>query len=183
MTRPHEGRPGPRQALRVPVHAFGTRAASVSTVPAGSAGTKLIVLRGNSASGKSTVAAGIRSRHGRGIAIAGQDHLRRIVLRERDVPGGVNIGLIDTVARYALDRGYHVIVEGILYAARYSDMLTALRADHRGESWFYYLDVSFEETDTAPRHQTPGQRIRAHRDAQLVPGTRHPSRRVRADHR
>lgn len=70
----------------------------MSTVPAGSAGTKLIVLRGNSASGKSTVAAGIRSRRGRGIAIVGQDHLRRIVLRERDVPGGVNIGLIDTVA-------------------------------------------------------------------------------------
>jgi hypothetical protein len=68
------------------------------------------------------------------------------VLRERDVPGGVNIGLIDTVARYSLDRGYHVIVEGILYAAHYGDMLTSLRADHRGSSWFYYLDVAFEET-------------------------------------
>ena len=133
----------------------GTRAASVSTVPAGSSGTKLIVLRGKSASGKSTVAAEIRSQYGRGIAIVGQDHLRRIVLRERDVPGGVNIGLIDTVARYALDHGYHVIVEGILYAAHYGDMLTALRADHRGESWFYYLDVSFEET--IRRHATKPQ--------------------------
>ncbi len=36
------------------------------------------------------------------IALVGQDNVRRVVLRERDVPTGRNIGLIDTVARYAL---------------------------------------------------------------------------------
>ena len=75
---------------------------------------RLIVIRGNSASGKSAVAAEIRRRHGRGLAIVGQDTLRRQVLRERDVPGGANIDLIDLTARFALDRGFHVIVEGIL---------------------------------------------------------------------
>lgn len=69
---------------------------------AGTTETRLIVLRGNSASGKSTVAAGIRERFGRGLALVGQDNLRRVVLRERDRPDAVNIGLIDTVARYAL---------------------------------------------------------------------------------
>ena len=68
----------------------------------GSESTRLIILRGNSASGKSTVAAEIRERYGRGIAIVSQDNLRRIVLRERDIPGGAYIGLIDSVARYAL---------------------------------------------------------------------------------
>jgi hypothetical protein len=118
----------------------------VSRVPAGSAQTRLIVLRGNSASGKSTAAAQIRRCYGRGIAIVGQDNLRRVVLRERDVPGGVNVGLIDTVARYALGHGYHVILEGILYAAHYGGMLDALRTDHHGRTWFYYLDIPFEET-------------------------------------
>lgn len=75
--------------------------------------TTLIVLRGNSASGKSTVASALRDRYGRGIAIVGRDNLRHIVLRERDVPGGAYIGLVDTVARYALDHGYHTIIEGI----------------------------------------------------------------------
>jgi predicted kinase len=75
---------------------------------------RLIVIRGNSASGKSAVAAEIRRRHGRGLAIVGQDTLRRHVLAERDVPGGANIDLIDLTARFALDRGFHVIVEGIL---------------------------------------------------------------------
>lgn len=121
----------------------------------GSNETKLIMLRGNSASGKSTAAKEIRKRFGRGIAIVGQDNIRRDILRERDEPGAANISLIDLTARYALDRGYHVIVEGILYADRYGDMLRRLREDHRGTSHFYYFDVSFEET--VRRHATKSQ--------------------------
>jgi predicted kinase len=117
--------------------------------------TRLIVLRGNSASGKSSVAAGLRDRFGRGLALVGQDNLRRIVLREKDQPGGANIGLIDTVARYALDAGYHVVLEGILYAGHYGEMLTQLRADHRGPTHGYYLHVPFEET--LARHATKPQ--------------------------
>ncbi|MFI8308458.1 AAA family ATPase [Streptomyces sp. NPDC085927] len=114
--------------------------------------TRLIVLRGNSASGKSSVAAGLRQRFGRGLALIGQDNLRRTVLRERDRPGAANIGLIDLTARYALNAGYRVVVEGILYADRYGDMLTALRAEHRGPTRGYYLDVPFDET--LARHAT-----------------------------
>ncbi|MEV6250397.1 kinase [Streptomyces sp. NPDC051742] len=118
----------------------------------GTQDTRLIVLRGNSASGKSSVAAGIRDGFGRGLALVGQDNLRRIVLRERDRPGAANIGLIDLTARYALDAGYHVVVEGILYADHYGEMLARLRADHNGPTHGYYLDVPFEET--LARHAT-----------------------------
>ncbi|MEU2739396.1 AAA family ATPase [Streptomyces sp. NPDC007095] len=114
--------------------------------------TRLVVLRGNSASGKSSIAADIREKFGRGLALVGQDNLRRIVLRERDRPGAANIGLIDLTARYALDAGFHVVMEGILYADRYGDMLAQLRADHRGPTHGYYLDVPFEET--VARHAT-----------------------------
>ncbi|WP_395571759.1 kinase [Streptomyces sp. BK79] len=114
--------------------------------------TRLVVLRGNSASGKSSVAAGLRDRFGRGLALVAQDNLRRVVLRERDRPGAANIGLIDLTARYALDAGYHVVVEGILYADRYGDMLARLRADHRGPTHGYYLDVPLGET--VARHAT-----------------------------
>ncbi|MFJ8468905.1 P-loop NTPase family protein [Streptomyces swartbergensis] len=118
----------------------------------GSEETRLVVLRGNSASGKSSVAAGLREKFGRGLALVAQDNLRRVVLREHDVPGAANIGLIDTVARYALDAGFHVVVEGILYADRYGDMLGRLRADHRGPTHHYDLDVPFDET--LARHAT-----------------------------
>lgn len=101
---------------------------SVSAVMVGTDDIRLDVLRGNSASGKSSVAAGLRDRFGRGLALVAQDNLRRIVLRERDRPGAANIGLIDLTARYALHAGYHVVVEGILHADRYGpyqDLVTA----------------------------------------------------------
>ena len=137
---------------------------------------RLVVIRGNSASGKSAVAAELRRRHGRGLAIVGQDNLRRQVLRERDVPGGANIDLIDLTARFALDRGFHVIVEGILYADHYGQMLAALIADHAGRSRAYYLDVPWAET--LRRHASKPQaaeygesEMRAwYRERDLLPG-------------
>ncbi|GGV02350.1 hypothetical protein GCM10010211_82100 [Streptomyces albospinus] len=132
----------PWTLLRVMSLAVG----SVTAVMVGTEEARLVVLRGNSASGKSSVAAGLRGRFGRGLALVGQDNLRRVVLRERDRPGAANIGLIDLTARYALDAGYHVVVEGTLYADRYGEMLAQLRADHRGPTHGYCLDVPFEET-------------------------------------
>src|ERR1700722_16391352 len=125
---------------------------NVGTEPA-----KLIVLRGNSASGKTSVATGIRNRYGRGIAIVSQDNLRRTVLRERDTPDGANIGLIDTVARYALNHGFHAIVEGILYSGHYADMIMGLREAPRGVSFCYSLDVPFERHScvTQPSRRPP----------------------------
>ncbi|MEV0740142.1 AAA family ATPase [Streptomyces sp. NPDC050549] len=114
--------------------------------------TRLIVLRGNSASGKSTVATALRERYGRGIALVRQDVLRREVLRERDIPGGANIGLIDLTVRHALAHGFHTVLEGILYVAHYGEMLAGLLADHPGRTHCYYLDVPFEET--LARHAT-----------------------------
>jgi hypothetical protein len=49
----------------------------------------------------------------------------------------------------------HTVIDGILYAAHYGDMLAGLRDDHRGTSHFYYLDVPFEET--LLRHQAKPQ--------------------------
>jgi predicted kinase len=142
----------------------------------GSESTRLVVLRGNSASGKSSVAAEIRTRYGRGIAIVGQDNLRRVVLREHDKPNAANIGLIDLTARYALDHGFHVVVEGILYAGHYGDMLTALCDDHQGTTRLYYLHVPFEETlrrhATKPQASEYGQTEMAswYRELDLLPG-------------
>jgi predicted kinase len=112
-------------------------------VATGSEQTRLVILRGNSGSGKTSVAMAVRAHLGRTCALVQQDVIRRTILRERDVPDGANIGLI---ARYALDQGYHVIIEGILWSAHYAAMLTELADDHRGVTTCYYLDVSWDET-------------------------------------
>ena len=114
-----------------------------------------MVLRGPSGSGKSSTARAVRERLGRGVAWVEQDHLRRILLRELDVAGGVNIGLIDTTVRYCLDAGHHVLLDGILVTRHYGDMLTRLIADHRGRTCCYHFVVPFEET--VRRHATRRQ--------------------------
>lgn len=114
----------------------------------------LVVLRGNSGSGKSTVARRLRDVTGPGTVLVEQDYIRRTMLQEPDVAGAANIDLIDQIVRFALERDRNVILEGILNAARYGDMLRRLVADHPN-SYFYYFDVPFEET--LKRHVTKAQ--------------------------
>jgi len=124
--------------------------------PTGTIATKLIVIRGNSGSGKSKIAQCIREKWGsHGLALVGQDMLRREILKVGDDPANPAVGLIDLTARYALDHGYHVIVEGILSSDNHSEMLKNLIADHRGKSTCFYLDIPFEET--LRRHVTKPQ--------------------------
>lgn len=138
----------------------GTRLYTVVLVEAAESDTsqrscaQLIVLRGNSGAGKSTVAHGLRAELGRGVAIVDQDTIRRKLLRERDVERGVNIGLIEHIVRYTLTSDYIVILEGILHAGRYGDMLRRLHCDIGG-AW-YFLQVTWEES--LRRHQTRPQR-------------------------
>lgn len=119
----------------------------------GTSETTLIVLRGNSGSGKTTVARALQRQRGRDqLAVISQDVVRREVLWAHDRTGNPAIGLIDLMARYALDEGFSVVVEGILHPDRYGDMLRRLVGDHRGRSLAYFWDVPFDET--LRRHST-----------------------------
>lgn len=115
----------------------------------------MIMVRGNSASGKSTLARAIRAARPRGIAILGQDQLRRDILHAREKPGNPTVDYLDLSARFALDRGLHVVVEGILYQRIYGAMLARLVADHRGITCCYRYDLTFDET--ARRHASKPQ--------------------------
>jgi predicted kinase len=118
---------------------------------------QLLVIRGNSGSGKSTIARRLRLRAGRGWALVEQDYLRRILLRERDTGPGLAPALIEHNVRFLLNNGYHVILEGILFTGRYGEMLRGLAADHLGPAHFFYLNVSFAET--VRRHATRPQAL------------------------
>jgi adenylate kinase family enzyme len=139
--------------------------------------TTLVVIRGNSGSGKTTLAKAVREAYGqRRLAIVSQDVVRREMLRELDVPGGVNIGLIRTICLHALTHGHHVILEGILSGSRYGAMLDGLRRDHQGPATFFYMDVPWEETllrhETRPQRSqfTPGQMAEWFKERDLLPG-------------
>lgn len=114
--------------------------------------TKLILLRGNSGSGKSTVAKAIRAQSTERIAWVEQDYIRRIILKEKDRPGGINGDLILQVVAFAFAHDYHVILEGIFYSKHYRTMLEQLFVLHPEHNFIYYVDVSLPET--LRRHAT-----------------------------
>ncbi|MVU75967.1 kinase [Nocardia sp. ET3-3] len=106
----------------------------------------LIVIRGNSSSGKSTTASAVQQRFRRGeCLVAAQDVVRRQMLRKLDVAGAANIELLEQIAGFGLARGLVVIVEGILDAGRYGPMLARLGAV-ADRSLHYFFDLSLEET-------------------------------------
>lgn len=120
---------------------------------AGSSLGTLVVLRGNSGSGKTTVARALRDVAVRPLAWIEQDYLRRTVLAELgDQPDPVTPGLIDVVVRHALDRGHDVVLEGILDSQRYGGMLRQFHREHPDNTAFFYFSVPFAET--VRRHST-----------------------------
>lgn len=118
--------------------------------------TKLIILRGPSGSGKSSVARAARSSQGNRMALIEQDYLRRVLLREHDIPGGLNIELIKRTVIFALENSFDVILEGIFDSGRYGKMLEELTWEHPKNNHFFYFYISFDETFR--RHQSKPNR-------------------------
>jgi predicted kinase len=108
----------------------------------------LVVLRGNSGSGKTTIAREVRRRYGRGCSLIEQDQLRRVVLREHgsDSTPTIAPGFIVAVVRAALAEGYHVVLEGILHTTQYAEPLRRLIGEHPGPVAVFWMHVSFDET-------------------------------------
>lgn len=121
----------------------------------GSESTRLVILRGNSGAGKSSIARAVRAAACSRVALVEQDYLRRVLLRERPPEGKLHVHLIESVVRLALDGGYHVLLEGIFKRDAYGDLLQRLREDHQGCTLAYYLAVSFPES--CSRHSTRPQ--------------------------
>lgn len=119
----------------------------------GSPSSLLIIVRGPSGSGKSSVANAVRQCHGRGMAVLGQDVMRRTLLWEKkDLPGGLAPEFIAHSAGFLLNAGWPVVVEGILAADRYRSALRELITAHLGRSLVYFLAVELAETFA--RHAT-----------------------------
>lgn len=107
---------------------------------------KLILLRGNSGSGKSTVAKALQYELGYGTMCIPQDVVRREILRCKDVNGNPSMSLIDMMVRFGWKNNFTVILEGILPTKKYEPMLRSLIADCPGEMLVYYFTIPFEET-------------------------------------
>lgn len=112
--------------------------------------SRLIIIRGNSGSGKTTVAQAVH-RQLPGSLLIDQDVVRRDMLGASDKPGNPSIALMAAIARFGLARDQTVILEGILVKKVYGTMLSELAAAFDAVQAYYY-DLTLEET--LRRHQT-----------------------------
>lgn len=119
--------------------------------------SKLIIIRGNSRSGKTTIAKSLQNQLGHGTLLVPQDVVRREMLKVHDREGNLSIDLIRQIAEYGKDKCEFVIVEGILYKSRYGEMLNNLIQFYNHKSYAYYYDLSFEET--VIRHNSSSKKM------------------------
>ncbi len=113
---------------------------------------KLIMLRGNSGSGKTTVAKALQELFGRNTMVLSQDMIRREVLKARDGIDPPALPLIKQMLEYGSEHCEIVIMEGIFIADWYRELFEAAIKLYGSDIYAYYFDIPFEET--VRRHQT-----------------------------
>lgn len=119
--------------------------------------SKLIIIRGNSGSGKTTTAKSLQNYWGNGTLLVSQDVVRRDMLKVHDREGNLSIDLIRQIAEYGKDKCEFIIVEGILNKKRYGKMLHNLIQFFNQKAYTFYFDLTFEET--VLRHNSRSKRM------------------------
>lgn len=113
---------------------------------------KLIILRGNSGSGKTTTAKELQNRFGHNTMLISQDAVRREMLKVRDGENTLALPLMKELLRYGSEHSDVVILEGIMYSDWYKPLYELAVQLYGTEIYAYYFDLPFEET--LKRHQT-----------------------------
>ncbi len=76
--------------------------------------SKLVIIRGNSGSGKTTVAKVLQHELGHNVMVVSQDVVRREMLRVKDGAGTKALPLLSELLMYGKNNYETVILEGIL---------------------------------------------------------------------
>ena len=115
---------------------------------------KLIILRGNSGSGKTSVAKELQKQIGRNTLVLSQDTIRRELLWARDGYDTPALSLLIDLLHYGHKNNEIVILEGILNSKWYRPLFEEATILFGKNIYAYYYDLPFEET--LKRHKTRG---------------------------
>ena len=121
----------------------------------------LIIIRGNSGSGKTSVAKALQRKLGRNTLLISQDVVRRDMLWVRDGQNTDALPLLLALLHYGQKHCPYVILEGILRADWYLPLFSTAKKLFSPRIFAYYYDLSFEETlrrhATKPNHLDFGE--------------------------
>ena len=113
---------------------------------------KIIILRGNSGSGKTTVARALQKKFGYNTMMISQDEIRRNILWVKDGVDTKALPLMIELMKYGYEHCDVVILEGIMYDEWYSPLFKTANELYGMDIYAYYFDIPFEET--VRRHNT-----------------------------
>ena len=114
---------------------------------------KLIILRGNSGSGKTTVSKELQKRFGRNTMLISQDMVRLQMLYAKDAEA---LPLIIQLLKYGRQNSDITILEGILDSEVYESLFETAVKEYDADIFAFYYDLPFEET--LRRHATKPNR-------------------------
>lgn len=114
---------------------------------------KLIILRGNSGSGKTTVAKALQEKFGRNTMLLSHDMVRMEILHAKDAEA---LPLLMLLLRYSRQNSNITILEGILPVEVYMPLFEMAVKEYGEDIFAFYYDLPFEET--LRRHATKPNR-------------------------
>lgn len=107
---------------------------------------KLITLRGNSASGKTTISKELQKSFGKNTLVISQDMVRRDMLGAKDGENTEALPLMKELLIYGRSHCNVVILEGIMYSDWYKPLFELAVKLYGKNVYSYYFDLPFEET-------------------------------------
>lgn len=113
---------------------------------------KLIILRGNSGSGKSTVARALQRHFGINALMISQDNVSRDMVYALEGGDEYTQALAMHILSYGHENNSITIMDGIFKKHQYEKLLKYARDLYGDEIYAYYFDLPFEET--LKRHET-----------------------------
>lgn len=108
--------------------------------------SKIIILRGNSGSGKTTISKKLQKKLGHGTLLIPQDVVRREMLYVKDGVDTKAIDLLIQLIKYGKENCTYIILEGILNSDWYRSLFETIKHEFNKEIYAFYFDIPFEET-------------------------------------
>jgi len=118
---------------------------------------KIVILRGNSGSGKTTIAKELQKLLGYGTMLISKDVLWLEIMHVKGQPNNKVAELMEIMITFAFENCETVILEGILSSKVYEKLFDKIKYLYEDNTYAYYFDLTFEET--LKRH---AQRSTAH---------------------
>lgn len=118
---------------------------------------KLIIIRGNSGSGKTSVANALQKRLGHNTLLLSQDVIRREMLWVNDGVDTPALPLLTNLLQYGKEHCEYTILEGILNSSWYLPLFQYAIKEFSPYIYAYYYDIPFDET--LSRHNTRAKRL------------------------